>query len=204
MTDEMTYANSPFFTVAQPLDGVKIRLLKDKEIPMPIDKERLALAEKAKQMILVKLAENRHKGTWKNTSLNELQNLLHGEVEELFEELSKPYHEQLIDIDAAQKEVADVMNYAMMIFEALENMRGACGDQEKLGDLLREGRLKKGASLPQLAREVEIDETMLTEIENNERMPSMKLLNKICCFLWGGMLSRFAHPSTGTKDHQAI
>jgi len=53
----------------------------------------------------------------------------------------------------------------------------------RIGELIRNHRIKKGLFLRQLSALTEIDQSILSKIENNERKPSKEQLHKIASAL---------------------
>ena len=75
-----------------------------------------------------KLKVNRHKGGWKGADPDLLARRVQNELLELNEALESvaaskdlPWFSE--EIDKAQRECADIANFAMMVFDALEEMR---------------------------------------------------------------------------------
>jgi len=55
--------------------------------------------------------------------------------------------------------------------------------ERTLGDILREARLAKGRGLRELAKELEITPSYLSDIENDRRVPSEEVLRKLAALI---------------------
>lgn len=79
-----------------------------------------------------KLKENEHKPHWEGMTLSDLYILLRKEEDELLDALAKTEglspEETQVQLQEAQREAADVANFAMMIWDNLESMKPSLPD----------------------------------------------------------------------------